>query len=484
MGQSSHDELDLVITTMAKVIVDNADYFAQLDSIAGDGDFGYSLRNGWEVILADYDGWDLPTTGAVLKKVGATLAGKVGGVSGPMWGTAFLRAGATAGDKEVIAPEDVIEMLRAAIAGIMLRGGAQLGDKTLLDALAPVTDSLEASIADPAMHGDHGAAAIQRAADVAVRAAEDTMGMLALRGRAAYTGERSRDSWMPVPPRSGSFSRPSPPPGARPMGTHRRPVREEVRQRPEAVRPGDPRGDPARERRLPQVRAQVQPHLPGGHAQGRQGLDHPGLGIGHEPAHTMIVGPGMLDAACPGDVFAGPPVEFVYRDLKLMDTPDRRALHRQQLHGRPHARGTWRSELCRGRGHQRIGYLLRQRRRRGQGLDLDGRPPRRRGQLLRDQGRGAAAEKGRASRSASGRRRRSSPTCARWVSRSPLARRPPSGTPMFEIGDDEMEVGDRHPRRAGPACATKIDQRQRDRRPAARRDRRPTCRSSPATRLR
>jgi phosphoenolpyruvate---glycerone phosphotransferase subunit DhaL len=194
MGQSSNDELDLVITTMAKTIVDNADYFAQLDSIAGDGDFGYSLRNGWEVILADYDGWDRPTTGAVLKKVGATLAAKVGGVSGPMWGTAFLRAGATAGDKEEIAPQDVIEMLRAAIAGIMARGGAELGDKTLLDALAPVTDSLEASIGDSAMHGDHGTAAVQRAADVAVKAAEDTMGMLALRGRAAYTGERSRDS--------------------------------------------------------------------------------------------------------------------------------------------------------------------------------------------------------------------------------------------------------------------------------------------------
>jgi dihydroxyacetone kinase len=85
-------------------------------------------------------------------------------------------------------------MLRAAIAGIMVRGGAELGDKTLLDALAPVTDSLEASIADPAMQGDHGVAAIQRAADVAVTAAENTKGMLALRGRAAYTGERSRDS--------------------------------------------------------------------------------------------------------------------------------------------------------------------------------------------------------------------------------------------------------------------------------------------------
>lgn len=193
MTRSSLDDLDLVIKTMAKTIVDNAEYFAHLDSIVGDGDFGYSLRNGWEVVLADYDGWDRPNAGAVLKKVGVTLAGKVGGVSGPVWGTAFLRAGATAGDRE-LSPDLVIEMLRAAIAGIMARGGAALGDKTLLDALAPVTDSLEASFADPATVEDHGVAAIQRAADVAVKAAEDTKGMLAMRGRAAYTGDRSRES--------------------------------------------------------------------------------------------------------------------------------------------------------------------------------------------------------------------------------------------------------------------------------------------------
>ncbi len=194
MTASSLDDVDLVIRTMATTIVDNADYFAQLDSIVGDGDFGYSLRSGWEVILADYDGWDRPTPGAVFKKVGLTLAAKVGGVSGPMWGTAFLRAGSTAGDKAELTPDDVIEILRAAIAGIMARGGASLGDKTLLDALAPVTDSLEASFKDPATVEDHGVAAVQLAADVAVQAALDTKGMLALRGRAAYTGDRSRDS--------------------------------------------------------------------------------------------------------------------------------------------------------------------------------------------------------------------------------------------------------------------------------------------------
>ena len=191
MAQASIDDLDLVLTTMAKTIVDNADYFAHLDSIVGDGDFGYSLRNGWEVVVSDYDTFDHSSVGAILKKVALTLTAKVGGVSGPIWGTAFLRAGVTAGERTELAPEDVIAMLRAAITGIMARGSASLGEKTLLDALVPATDSLEAAIGDPALQGDPGVAAIQRAADVAVKAAEETKGMLAMRGRAAYTGERS-----------------------------------------------------------------------------------------------------------------------------------------------------------------------------------------------------------------------------------------------------------------------------------------------------
>lgn len=191
MAKASLDDVDLVLKTMATTIVDNAVYFAQLDSVVGDGDFGYSLRNGFDVVVADYDTFDRSAVGPLLKKIGLTLSGKVGGVSGPIWGTAFLRAGAAAGDKTEVGAEDVIAMLRAAITGIMARGGASLGEKTLLDALVPATDSLEAAMSDPAFHGDHGVAAIQRAADVAVKAAEETKSMLAMRGRAAYTGERS-----------------------------------------------------------------------------------------------------------------------------------------------------------------------------------------------------------------------------------------------------------------------------------------------------
>lgn len=194
MAQPALDEVDLVLTTMARTIVDNADYFAQLDSVAGDGDFGFSLRNGFEVVVADYETFDRSSVGALLKKIGFVISGKVGGVSGPIWGTAFLRAAAVAGDRADLAPEDVVAMLRASIAGIMQRGDASLGDKTLLDALVPAVDSLEASFADPATVQDHGVAAIQAAADVAVKAAEETKPMIAKRGRAAYTGERSRGS--------------------------------------------------------------------------------------------------------------------------------------------------------------------------------------------------------------------------------------------------------------------------------------------------
>ncbi len=191
MEEQTRDDVDLVLKTMTATIVDNAEYFAQLDSIVGDGDFGFSLRNGFEVVQNDWETLDRSSVGALLKKIGFAISAKVGGVSGPIWGTAFLRAGVAAGDKTALAPEDVITMLRASIEGIMQRGQSSLGDKTLLDALVPAVDSLEASFADPATREDHGVAAVQKAADVAVEKAEATKTMQAMRGRAAYTGERS-----------------------------------------------------------------------------------------------------------------------------------------------------------------------------------------------------------------------------------------------------------------------------------------------------
>ena len=90
MAQPALDDVDLVITTMARTIVDNADHFAQLDAVAGDGDFGYSLRNGFEVVAAEYDTFDRSSIGAVLKKIGFVISGKVGPHGLPVMGLMLL----------------------------------------------------------------------------------------------------------------------------------------------------------------------------------------------------------------------------------------------------------------------------------------------------------------------------------------------------------------------------------------------------------
>jgi phosphoenolpyruvate---glycerone phosphotransferase subunit DhaL len=191
MTATTLDRLDLVLQTMANTIVENTVYFAELDTVVGDGDFGYSLRSGFEVVVSDYDTFDRTSVGSLLKKVGFVLSSKVGGSSGPIWGTAFLRASVAAGDKTELTSDEVIEILRAAIAGIIHRGGAALGEKTLLDSLVPAVDALEVGLQRADAAPDGQSKALQEAADVATRAALDTAPMLAMRGRAAYTGERS-----------------------------------------------------------------------------------------------------------------------------------------------------------------------------------------------------------------------------------------------------------------------------------------------------
>jgi dihydroxyacetone kinase/dihydroxyacetone kinase-like protein len=186
----SFDQVNLVVRTIAQTAVDNERYFGDLDAVVGDGDFGYSMARGFEQVLAGFDDFDRSDIGTFLKKVAVTITGRIGGTSGPIWGTAFLRAGAVAAGKMALEPADVVAMLRAAVEGIKARGQAELGDKTLLDALVPATDALERELDA----GNGSTAAIQAASVAARAAAEATKDMVARRGRAAYTGERSRGS--------------------------------------------------------------------------------------------------------------------------------------------------------------------------------------------------------------------------------------------------------------------------------------------------
>jgi phosphoenolpyruvate---glycerone phosphotransferase subunit DhaL len=188
MSEDALGRGQLVVRTIAQTAVDNETYFCELDAVVGDGDFGYSLARGFEVVLGDWDAMEYSDIGGLLKKTAVVLTKRIGGTSGPIWGTAFLRAGGSLGDAADPSGEQVIAAMRAAIEGIKQRGNTDLGHKTLLDALVPAVDELEAALPDGA------GAAIERAAVKARESAEATKGMLAQRGRAAYTGDRSRDS--------------------------------------------------------------------------------------------------------------------------------------------------------------------------------------------------------------------------------------------------------------------------------------------------
>jgi dihydroxyacetone kinase phosphoprotein-dependent L subunit len=182
--------LDRVVRSIAQTAVDNETRFSELDSVVGDGDFGFSLARGFEKVLAELEAIDRSSPGAFLKRVALIITSRCGGTSGPIWGTAFLRAGVALGDRRELGGADVVAALRAAFAGIAQRGGAALGDKTLLDALGPFIDRFEAELG--AGSPNELLAALDRAADAAAEAAEATAVLIAKRGRAAYTGERSR----------------------------------------------------------------------------------------------------------------------------------------------------------------------------------------------------------------------------------------------------------------------------------------------------
>jgi dihydroxyacetone kinase-like protein len=187
MMTQSFADTEYIVKTIATTAVEKENEFCDLDAAAGDGDFGYSLARGFETVLADWDTFDRSDIGTFLKKIAMVISARIGGTSGPIWGTAFLRAASVAKGRQSLTGDVVVAMLRASIEGIMARGGAAVGDKTLLDALVPVADALEQANYDRA----DAETAVEIAAKTARAAAEATSALVARRGRASYSGERS-----------------------------------------------------------------------------------------------------------------------------------------------------------------------------------------------------------------------------------------------------------------------------------------------------
>lgn len=175
------------LTVAAELIHAHRDELTSLDAAIGDADHGANLDRGFASVIAR-----LPTVadkdiGTVLKTTGMTIVSTVGGASGPLYGTAFVRAGMALADRHEMSAEDVVLALEAALDGIVARGKAQPGEKTMVDALVPAIEALRAALAD----GRSLTRAVQAAAAAAAAGAQATIPMLAMKGRASYLGERS-----------------------------------------------------------------------------------------------------------------------------------------------------------------------------------------------------------------------------------------------------------------------------------------------------
>ncbi|UQU63753.1 dihydroxyacetone kinase subunit L [Couchioplanes caeruleus] len=171
----------------ARLVAENKGLLTELDSAIGDADHGTNMDRGMTAVLAALDGEAGKSPAALLKRTGMTLVSTVGGASGPLYGTAFLRMAAAAGDADGLDAGSFAKVLRAGLDGVVARGKAEVGDKTMVDALTPAVDALDAALA--------GGQPLGEALPAAVRAAEQgreaTIPLVARKGRASYLGERS-----------------------------------------------------------------------------------------------------------------------------------------------------------------------------------------------------------------------------------------------------------------------------------------------------
>jgi len=190
MKEIKQADIETAIRSVAATALKNEQYFCELDSFAGDADFGVSLATGFRVVEQDWKDLDRTSIGAFLLKISMIITKNVGGCSGPIWGTGFMRAGALSKDRTSITLEDLDKMLTAAIEGIQKRGGAQLGDKTLLDSVIPIRDIVR----DGAAKDTDPLDVLRQATQTANDAIERTKPWVAKRGRQQFTGDRSANT--------------------------------------------------------------------------------------------------------------------------------------------------------------------------------------------------------------------------------------------------------------------------------------------------
>lgn len=176
-----------IVERIQAVMAEHAAELTQLDAAIGDGDHGTNMNRGFTAALAKVQEQPDQSLATVIKTAAMTLISTVGGAAGPLYGTAFLRASTALAANPTVGTAEVAAAVKAALEGVQQRGKAATGEKTMVDAIAPAVDALNAAAASGASAAD----ALDQAAEAARQGMEATIPMLATKGRASYLGERS-----------------------------------------------------------------------------------------------------------------------------------------------------------------------------------------------------------------------------------------------------------------------------------------------------
>lgn len=176
-----------ILIKVSEKIDKNKEYLTELDAAIGDGDHGLNMSKGFNAVSDKLKAEEDDNIGNILKKTGMTLVSNVGGASGPLYGTAFMKASMALKDKNEIDINDFLSALKLALEGIKSRGKSTEGEKTMIDALSPAIKSMEDSI----KNGDSYIEVLEKGKDAALEGVEFTKSIKATKGRASYLGDRS-----------------------------------------------------------------------------------------------------------------------------------------------------------------------------------------------------------------------------------------------------------------------------------------------------
>ncbi len=181
------EKLKRWLTEFTRLVAENKEHLTQLDAAIGDADHGINMDRGMQAVAGEIGCVEFVDVSALFKKVGMTLVAIVGGASGPLYGTFFLRFGTSSGEVVSLSATGLATALRAGLEGVVARGKPELGDKTMLDSMSPAMDALDAAIDS----GQELPVALATALAAAEAGRDSTIPMLARKGRASYLGERS-----------------------------------------------------------------------------------------------------------------------------------------------------------------------------------------------------------------------------------------------------------------------------------------------------